>query len=148
MKADQIRIKSHLNDIKKNSRELQQLIDKNELKPDSLAMKAAKYLLIELAEAMANTIQHILAKEMGIIVSGYIDSIVKANRTYFQGSLPKLEFRVCLNQNYKLNQYEKFIAFVSQCYLYLELTYSIRKLLVQTAAWFQKLLWQFFALLQ
>ena len=91
MKADQIRIKSHLNDIKKNSRELQQLIDKNELKPDSLAMKAAKYLLIELAEAMANTIQHILAKEMGITVSGYIDSIVKANRAYFQGSLPKIK---------------------------------------------------------
>ncbi len=106
MKADQIRIKSHLNDIKKNSRELQQLIDKNELKPDSLAMKAAKYLLIELAEAMANTIQHILAKEMGITVSGYIDSIVKANnqglisKDLFQKLKPFFDFRNSLVHRY------------------------------------------------
>lgn len=106
MKADKIRIKSHLNDIKKNSRELQQLIDKNELKPDSLAMKAAKYLLIELAEAMANTIQHILAKEQGVTVSGYIDSIVKAHnqglisKDLFQKLKPFFDFRNSLVHRY------------------------------------------------
>ena len=91
MKADQIRIKSHLNDIKKNSSELQQLIDKNELKPDSLAMKAAKYLLIELAISHGKHYSAYPGKRTGITVSGYIDSIVKANRTYFQGSLPKIK---------------------------------------------------------
>ena len=35
--------------------------------------------MIELAEAMSNTIQHILAKDKGIAVSGYIDTIFKAH---------------------------------------------------------------------
>jgi len=78
VKADRARIQSYLMDIRKSSLELNQLIDQNELIPDSLALKATKYVLIELAEAMANTIQHILAKEKGVAVSGYVDTIVKA----------------------------------------------------------------------
>jgi uncharacterized protein YutE (UPF0331/DUF86 family) len=80
MKTDPIRIKSYLAEIRKNSSELTQLIDQNELKAESVPLKAAKYLLIELAEAMSNTIQHILAKEKGVAVSGYIDSVVKAHQ--------------------------------------------------------------------
>ena len=37
--------------------------------------QAAKYILIELAEAMSNTIQHFLARDKGIGVSGYVDAI-------------------------------------------------------------------------
>ena len=66
MKTDPIRIKSYFAEIRKNSSELNQLIDQNELRAESLPLKAAKYLLIELAEAMSNTIQHILAKETGV----------------------------------------------------------------------------------
>ena len=51
--------KSYFAEIRKNSSELNQLIDQNELKVESLALKAAKYLLIELAEAMSSTIQHL-----------------------------------------------------------------------------------------
>ena len=80
MKTDPIRIKSYFAEIRKNSSELSQLIDQNELKAESLPLKAAKYLLIELAEAMSNTIQHILAKEKGVAVSGYIHSVVKAQQ--------------------------------------------------------------------
>ncbi|MHC4216531.1 MAG: hypothetical protein ACYSWP_24545 [Planctomycetota bacterium] len=80
MKTDPIRIKSYFAEIRKNSSELNQLIDQNELKAESLPLKAAKYLLIELAEAMSNTIQHILAKEKGVAVSGYIDSVMKAQQ--------------------------------------------------------------------
>ncbi len=80
MKTDPIRIKSYFAEIRKNSSELNELIDQNELKAESLPLKAAKYLLIELAEAMSNTIQHILAKEKGVAVSGYIDSVVKAHQ--------------------------------------------------------------------
>ena len=79
MKVDYIRIKRYLNEIKKNSESLKHLIDKDELTPDSIPLKAAKYILIELAEAMSNTIQHILAKKKGVAVSGYIDTIVKAH---------------------------------------------------------------------
>ena len=64
MKADKTRIKSYLTDIKKNSRELNQLIDNHVLESDSLPLKVAKYHSIELAEAMANSIQHVLAKNM------------------------------------------------------------------------------------
>ena len=106
MKTDPIRIKSYFAEIRKNSSELSQLIDQNELKAESLPLKAAKYLLIELAEAMSNTIQHILAKEKGVAVSGYIDSVVKAHQhglisaDMFQRLKPFFDFRNSLIHRY------------------------------------------------
>ena len=64
MKVDPVSIKYYLSEIRRNSIALQELLDQNEIVPDSIPLKAAKYILIELAEAMSNTIQHILAKEM------------------------------------------------------------------------------------
>ena len=106
MKTDPIRIKSYFAEIRKNSSELNQLIDQNELRAKSLPLKAAKYLLIELAEAMSNTIQHILAKEKGVAVSGYIDSVVKAHQhglisaDMFQRLKPFFDFRNSLIHRY------------------------------------------------
>ena len=106
MKTDPIRIKSYFAEIRKNSSELNQLIDQNELRSESLPLKAAKYLLIELAEAMSNTIQHILAKEKGVAVSGYIDSVVKAHQhglisaDMFQRLKPFFDFRNSLIHRY------------------------------------------------
>jgi len=106
MKADPIRIKSYFAEIRKNSSELNQLIDQNDLRAESLPLKAAKYLLIELAEAMSNTIQHILAKEKGVAVSGYIDSVVKAHQygfisaELFQRLKPFFDFRNSLIHRY------------------------------------------------
>ena len=106
MKTDPIRIQSFFAEIRKNSSELNQLIDQNELKAESLPLKAAKYLLIELAEAMSNTIQHILAKEKGVAVSGYIDSVVKAHQhglisaDMFQRLKPFFDFRNSLIRRY------------------------------------------------
>jgi len=106
MKTDPIRIKSYFAEIRKNSSELIQLIDQNELRAESLPLKAAKYLLIELAEAMSNTIQHILAKEKGVAVSGYIDSVVKAHQhglisaDMFQRLKPFFDFRNSLIHRY------------------------------------------------
>ncbi len=90
MRVDLPRIKRYLMEITKNANDLNQLIEQNELKPDSIALKAAKYILVELAEAMSNTIQHILAKQEGIAVSGYIDTIVKAHQ---QGIISEELFR-------------------------------------------------------
>jgi len=59
VKADPVRVRRYLTLIRKNSLELNNLIENNHLTPDSLELKAAKYLLIEIAEAMSNTIQHI-----------------------------------------------------------------------------------------
>jgi uncharacterized protein YutE (UPF0331/DUF86 family) len=106
MKTDPIRIKSNFAEIRKNSSELNQLIAQNELRAESLPLKAAKYLLIELAEAMSNTIQHILAKEKGVAVSGYIDSVVKAHQhglisaDMFQRLKPFFDFRNSLIHRY------------------------------------------------
>jgi len=106
MKTDPIRIKSYFAEIRKNSLELNQLIAQNQLRAESLPLKAAKYLLIELAEAMSNTIQHILAKEKGVAVSGYIDSVVKAHQhglisaDMFQRLKPFFDFRNSLIHRY------------------------------------------------
>lgn len=106
MKADPIRIKRYLAEIRRNSLELNQLIDQNELSPDSVPLKAAKYILIELAEAMSNAIQHILAKDKGIAVSGYIDAILKGHENgilsedLFQRLKPFFDFRNSLIHRY------------------------------------------------
>lgn len=106
MKIDPTRIKSYLAEIRRNSSELCELVDQNELTPNSLPLKAAKYILIELAEAMSNTIQHVLAKEKGVAVSGYIDTIVKGrehgilSEELFQRLKPFFDFRNSLIHRY------------------------------------------------
>ena len=106
MKADLTRIKRYLTEIRRYSLELNQLIEQKELSPGSVPLKAAKYILIELAEAMSNTIQHILAKDKGIAVSGYIDAILKAQENgivsedLFQRLKPFFDFRNSLIRRY------------------------------------------------
>jgi len=106
VKLEPIRIKSYLSEIRRNSLALNQLIDQNELTPESVPLKAAKYILIELAEAMSNTIQHILAKEKGIAVSGYIDAVAKGyengilSQDLFQRLKPFFDFRNSLIHRY------------------------------------------------
>ncbi len=106
MKADPVRIRQYLTEIRRNSLELNQLIDQNELTPESVPLKAAKYILIELAEAMCNTLQHILAKDKGLAVSGYIDAISKGHENgilseqLFQRLKPFFDFRNSLIHRY------------------------------------------------
>ena len=116
MKVDPIRIKSYLSEIRRNSQALQQLLDQNEIVPDSVPLKAAKYILIELAEAMSNTIQHILAKELGMAVSGYIDTVVKAHDNgiisddLFQRLKPFFDFRNSLIHRYWIIDDQRLIS--------------------------------------
>ena len=116
MKADKVRIQSYLAEIRKNSLELNELIDANDLTVDSVPLKAAKYLLIELAEAMSNTIQHILAKEKGVAVSGYIDTVVKGpdhgilSDDLFQRLKPFFDFRNSLIHRYWIVDDQRLIG--------------------------------------
>ena len=116
MKIDPIRIKNYLAEIRRNSEALQQLLDQNEIVPDSVPLKAAKYILIELAEAMSNTIQHILAKKMGMAVSGYIDTVVKAHDNgiisddLFQRLKPFFDFRNSLIHRYWIIDDQRLIS--------------------------------------
>jgi uncharacterized protein YutE (UPF0331/DUF86 family) len=106
MSLDIIRIKKYLQEITRGSAELKTLVRENQLKPGSVPLKAAKYLLIELAEGLSNTLQHILAKEKGVPVSGYLDTIVKGfeqgiiSESLFNKLKPFLEFRNTLIHRY------------------------------------------------
>jgi len=115
MKIDMVRFKRYLSEISRNSHELKKILDQGQLSPDSLELKAAKYILIELAEAMSNTLQHALAKQRGIAVSGYIDTIVKGHKEgilseeLFQKLKPFFDFRNSLIHRYWLVDDEQLI---------------------------------------
>ena len=74
MKIDTIRLNKYLSDIVRSAQDLKMIVEQNTLLPESIELKAAKYILIELAEAMSNSLQHILAKQKGIAISGYTDT--------------------------------------------------------------------------
>lgn len=109
MRIDRKRVQSYLYDIKNNAIELESLLkeyaDEAILK-NSIVLKAIKYSLIEIAEGMANTLQHILAKGMGRPVTGYIDTLVKAkeagiiSETLSSTLKPFFEFRNVLIHRY------------------------------------------------
>jgi uncharacterized protein YutE (UPF0331/DUF86 family) len=116
MKIDTIRLKKYLSDIVRSAHDLKKIVEQNTLLPDSIELKAAKYILIELAEAMSNTLQHILAKQKGIAVSGYTDTIVKGYKEgiisegLFQKLKPFFDFRNSLVHRYWIIDDEKLIA--------------------------------------
>jgi uncharacterized protein YutE (UPF0331/DUF86 family) len=116
MKIDTIRLKKYLSDIVRSAHDLKMIVDQNTLLPESIELKAAKYILIELAEVMSNTLQHILAKQKGIAVSGYTDTIVKGYKEgiisegLFQKLKPFFDFRNSLVHRYWIIDDEKLIA--------------------------------------
>ncbi len=65
---------------------------------------------------MSNTIQHILAKEMGTAVSGYIDTVVKAHSSgiisddLFQRLKPFFDFRNSLIHRYWIIDDQRLIS--------------------------------------
>ena len=73
MKIDTEKIQQYLLEIKARHREITELLLKNsdaEILKEPWVLKGLKYALIEIAEAMANILQHILAKDMGEPVVG------------------------------------------------------------------------------
>jgi len=115
LKIDIAKIKRYLNEITRNSNDLKIMVSENSLRKDSIELKAAKYLLIELAEAVSNTLQHMLAKEKGVPVSGYVDTISKGNKEglisneLFQKLKPFFDFRNSLIHRYWTIDDEKLI---------------------------------------
>lgn len=109
MRIDDQRVKSYLYDIKKNTLDLENLLREytdDAISQDPIIIKAIKYTLIEIAEAMANTLQHILAKGLGKPVSGYLDTLLKAkveriiSEDLFSSLKPFFEFRNALIHRY------------------------------------------------
>lgn len=115
MRIDSKRLKHYLIEITRNSHELRKIVEKGVLTPESIELKAAKYILIELAEAMSNCLQHVLAKQKGIAVSGYIDTIAKGRKEgiiseeLFQNLKPFFDFRNSLIHRYWTIDDEKLV---------------------------------------
>jgi uncharacterized protein YutE (UPF0331/DUF86 family) len=115
MRVDIKRVRQYLMEITRNGQELKSLIAQGSLLPDSMELKAAKYLLIELAEAMSNCLQHLLAKEKGIAVNGYVDTIAKGCKEGFLSEerfaklKPFFDFRNSLIHRYWTIDDEKLI---------------------------------------
>lgn len=82
MKIDKERIKLLLYEIKENAIDLEKMLAEHtdaEISSDTALIKAIKYTLIEVAEAISLVLQHILAKEFGQPVKGYVETILRAS---------------------------------------------------------------------
>jgi uncharacterized protein YutE (UPF0331/DUF86 family) len=81
MSVDVERVNRYLLEIRSRHREISVLLRENtdeKILQDAWMLKGLKYTLIEVAEAMANVLQHILAKDMGEPVTGYTETVIRA----------------------------------------------------------------------
>jgi uncharacterized protein YutE (UPF0331/DUF86 family) len=123
MKIDTEKIQQYLSEIKTRHREIEELLLKNsdaEILKEPWVLKGLKYTLIEIAEAMANTLQHILAKDMGEPVVGYVETIIRAGETNIlpeslsQKIKPFFDFRNSLIHRYWFISDEKLLSLVRE----------------------------------
>ncbi|HHE04642.1 MAG TPA: DUF86 domain-containing protein [candidate division WOR-3 bacterium] len=83
-------------------------------------MKGLKYSIIEISEAMANILQHILANKRGIPVKEYVDTIVKAGKEGIISSelssklKPFFDFRNSIVHRYWIISNEKLLILVRE----------------------------------
>jgi uncharacterized protein YutE (UPF0331/DUF86 family) len=123
MKIDIEKIQQYLSEIKTRHREIEELLLKSsnaQILKEPWVLKGLKYALIEIAEAMANTLQHILAKDMGEPVVGYVETIIRACETnILTESLSKklkpfFDFRNSLIHRYWFISDEKLLTLVRE----------------------------------
>jgi uncharacterized protein YutE (UPF0331/DUF86 family) len=123
MKIDIEKIQQYLSEIKTRHREIEELLLKRsdpEILKEPWILKGLKYSLIEIAEAMANTLQHILAKDMGEPVAGYVETIIRAGETNIlpeslsQKIKPFFDFRNSLIHRYWFISDEKLLSLVRE----------------------------------
>jgi uncharacterized protein YutE (UPF0331/DUF86 family) len=119
MNVDTEKITRYLMEIKSRRHELGQLLAGSPdaaLLNDTWKLKGLKYTLVEIAEAMANSLQHILAKDMGEPVTGYVETILRAGD---KGILPSdivvklkpfFDFRNSLIHRYWIISDEKLLS--------------------------------------
>lgn len=123
MKIDIEKIQKYLLEIKARHREIEELLLKSsdaQILKEPWLLKGLKYTLIEIAEAMANTLQHILAKDMGEPVVGYVETIIRSGETnILPDSLSKkikpfFDFRNSLIHRYWFISDEKLVSLVRE----------------------------------
>ena len=77
MKLDDERLEKYLDEIAAETVDIEKIIDrkgkkKNGLVQDPHILKSLKYSTIVIAEAIASTLQHILAKKYNVVIDGYM----------------------------------------------------------------------------
>ncbi len=109
MSLDKTRIQKYLMDVRERHHKIEEILQgksDNEIISNEILCLALRYLVVEIAEAMANILQHILAKEFGIAVKGYVDTIKKAfekeiiSEMVFKNLKPFFDFRNSLIHRY------------------------------------------------
>ncbi len=123
MNVDIEKVSRYLMEIKERRHDLGRLLGENSdpaLLADPWRLRGLKYTLVEMAEAMANTLQHILAKDMGQPVTGYVETILKAGD---KGILPPMivgklkpffDFRNSLIHRYWIISDEKLVQLLRE----------------------------------
>jgi uncharacterized protein YutE (UPF0331/DUF86 family) len=87
-----------------------------------MAYKGLKYSLVEIAEAIANTLTHILAKDRGVMVSGYIDTVIKPkenriiSENLYNKIKPFMDFRNSLIHRYWVISDDKLLELTRKNY--------------------------------
>ena len=123
MKIDTDKIQRYLMEIKARHHEIKELLLRSsdaELLKDPWVLKGLKYSLVEIAEAMANLLQHILAKEMGEPVTGYVETIIRAGEENILSDAlskrlrPFFDFRNSLIHRYWFISDEKLLSLVRE----------------------------------
>jgi uncharacterized protein YutE (UPF0331/DUF86 family) len=123
MKIDIDKIQKYLFEIRARHREIEELLlnkSDTEILAEPWVLKGLKYTLIEIAEAMANTLQHILAKDMGEPVAGYVETITRAGEKNIVPEAlsrkikPFFDFRNSLIHRYWYISDEKLLSLVRE----------------------------------
>ena len=118
MKVDLRRINQYLLEIKSRTNQLKELLEKStndEILSSIWIVKGIKYTIVEIAEAMANVIQHILSKEKGIPVKGYVEGVILAAEEKIISSVlaqklkPFFDFRNAIIHRYWIISDEKLL---------------------------------------
>ena len=119
MKIDTEKIQRYLMEIRARQHEIKELLSRSsdaELLKDLWVLKGLKYSLVEIAEAMANILQHILAKDRGEPVTGYVETVIRAGETNILPShlskkiKPFFDFRNSLIHRYWFISDEKLLS--------------------------------------
>ena len=80
MKIDKDRIEKYLGEIAAETIDIRTILKRSnaEIAKDQHVLKSLKYSTIVIAEAVASTLQHFLAKKHNVVVGGYMDVFAKS----------------------------------------------------------------------
>jgi uncharacterized protein YutE (UPF0331/DUF86 family) len=109
MNLDIKRLNQYLYEIKENTDDLKNILqefDIQQILKDKRLIKAIKFSIVEIAEAISLVLQHLIAKLYGMPVKGYIDTIKKAYEkeiiplNIYESLKPFFDFRNTLIHRY------------------------------------------------